>query len=91
MTIYVIICDKLSLMGSNMRYSAFYHKVKTESASFISAGIIIENEQGEEIRRIYDVSTDFEAIEKFTASLNENDVSSIHFESMLEDYYSEHC
>ncbi len=74
-----------------MRYSVFYHRVKSESESFISAGILIENEQGEEVRRIYDVSTDFDAIEKFTASLNENSVSLIHLESMLEDYYSEHC
>ncbi len=78
-------------MGLNMKYSVFYHKVKIESETFLSAGIIIENEQGEEVRRIYDVSTDFDAIEKFTASLNENDVSPIHLESMLEDYYSEHC
>lgn len=78
-------------MGLNMRYRVFYHKVKSEGDSFMSAGILIENEQGEEIRRIYDVSTDFDAIEKFTASLNENGVSPIHFESMLEDYYSEHC
>lgn len=74
-----------------MRYSVFYHKVTIESGSFISAGIIMENEQGKEVRRIYDISTDFAAIEKFTASLNENDVSTLHFDSMLEDFYSEHC
>lgn len=78
-------------MGLNMRYSVFYHKVKIESETVMSAGILIEDEQGEEVRRIYDVSTDFDAIERFTASLNENGVSLIHLESMLEDYYSEHC
>lgn len=78
-------------MGRNMKYCVFYHKITIESKSFISAGILMENEQGKEVRRIYDVSTDFDAIEKFTASLNENDVSLLHFESMLEDYYSEHC
>lgn len=78
-------------MGRIMKYRVFYHKVTIESESFISAGILMKNEQGKEVRRIYDVSTDFDAIEKFTASLNENDVSPMHFESMLEDFYLEHC
>lgn len=74
-----------------MKYSVFYHRVKGESAEFTSAGIIATDKQGREIRRIFDVSTEFDAFEKFVQGLNEGGVCPEHLDSMLEDYYAEHC
>lgn len=73
-----------------MKYTVFYHTVENEFNSFLSAGILVEDEDGKEIRRIFDVSTDFSAVEEFTDLLNKGDVHLEHFDCMLEDYYSEH-
>lgn len=73
-----------------MKYSIFYHSVKNESGEFLSAGIVLKDGKGDEIRRIYDVSTDFEALEKFVCLLNNGIVLPEHLDGMLEDYYSEH-
>lgn len=74
-----------------MKYTIFYHSVKGEFANFTSAGIAVFDEHGKEIRRIFDVSTDFEALEKLVCLLNEGDVSPEHLDCILEDYYTEHC
>lgn len=74
-----------------MKYGIFYHIVKTESEDFLSAGIFIEDGNGKEIRRIFDVATDFAALEKFVNLLNEGNVLPEHLDRMLEDFYTEHC
>ncbi len=76
-----------------MKYRIFYHKVRGngEYDGFISAGIVVKNDSGNEVKRIFDVSTDFTALEKLVLSLNINDVSFEHLDSVLEDYYLNHC
>lgn len=83
-------CHYVTIWGWVMRYSIFYHRIKNEFGDFLSAGIFVEDENGKEIKRIFDVSTDFDAIKKFVNSLNENNVSPEHLECLLEDYYAEH-
>lgn len=73
-----------------MDYGIFYHSVKDEDGEFLSAGLVVKDERGNEIRRIYDVSTDFEAFEKFVCLLGDSKVLPEHLDSMIEDYYSEH-
>lgn len=76
-----------------MKYSVFYHTVNGESdlSSFLSAGIVIENDVCHEIKRIYDVSIEFDALEKLVSSLNDGNVAPEHLDAILDDYYSEHC
>lgn len=73
-----------------MKYNIFYHAVKNDVEDFLSAGILVIDENGKEIRRIFDVSTDFGAAENFVNLLNVGDVSYEHLDCMLEDYYTEH-
>lgn len=74
-----------------MKYSVFYHSVKGGKEEFTSAGIIVTDKRGREIRRIFDVSTEFEAFEKFVQGLNAGRVCIEHLDDMLDDYYEEHC
>lgn len=74
-----------------MKYGIFYHIVKTEFEDFLSAGITVQDGYGNEIRRIFDVATDFSALEQFVNLLNDGDVLSEHLDCMLEDFYTEHC
>lgn len=74
-----------------MKYSIFYHIVKTEFKEFLSAGIAVQDGDGNEIRRIFDVATDFSALEKFVNFLNESNVLPEHLDCMLEDFYTEYC
>lgn len=75
-----------------MKYSLFYHKVDANSdiKSFLSAGIVVKNDNGIEIKRIYDVSTDFTALEKLVLSLNTDKIELEDLDSVLDNYYSQH-
>lgn len=73
-----------------MKYNIFYHAVKNDVEDFLSAGIFVIDDNGKEIRRIFDVSTDFKAAEYFVNLLNAGDVSYEHLDCMLEDFYIEH-
>lgn len=77
--------------SQNMKYSVFYHEVTSEFENFVSAGITVTDANGKEIRRIFDVSTDFDALEEFVTRLNGGNVSLEHLDCMLEDYYTAHC
>lgn len=76
-----------------MKYRVFYHNVKCsgDKEKFLSAGIVVEDIAGREIRRIFDVSTDFSALEILVNLLNKGGVAPEHLDAILEDYYSEHC
>ena len=67
-----------------MRYSVFYHDVKTEYDCFITAGIEVTDD------KLYDVSTDFEPLKELVKRLNCEKVEYEHLESIIEDYYLEH-
>ncbi len=75
-----------------MKYKIFYHTVdkSCDYDSFLSAGIIVQNDIGVEIKRIYDVSTDFKAIENLILSLNTDNVELDQLYFILENYYSQH-
>lgn len=73
-----------------MKYKVFYHEVKIEDLIFTSAGIEVANQNGDIIKKFYDVSTDFNGIEQFVSSLNYYDADIDEFETLLEDYYLEH-
>ena len=53
-----------------MRYSVFYHDVKTEYDCFITAGIEVTDDNGKTIHKLYDVSTDFEPLKELVKRLN---------------------
>lgn len=73
-----------------MKYIVFYHHVKSELKSFLSAGILVKDDKGDEIKRLFDVSTDFKAIKRLVKSLNVGRVHLEHLDCILEDYYTEH-
>ncbi|MCH5189785.1 MAG: hypothetical protein J1F37_04405 [Oscillospiraceae bacterium] len=73
-----------------MKYKVFYHHVRSEFKSFISAGILVKDDDGGEIRRMFDISTDFKALKKLIKSLNVGRVHLEHLDCILEDYYTEH-
>lgn len=73
-----------------MEYSIFYHSIELEGEQIVSAGITVKNNDGYVVRRIFDASTELDAFETFVNRLNEDNISSEHLDSMLEDYYSEH-
>ena len=73
-----------------MKYKVFYHHVKSEFKSFLSAGILVKDDDGGEIRRMFDISTDFGALKKLIKSLNVGRVHLEHLDCILEDYYTEH-
>lgn len=73
-----------------MRYSVFYHDVKTEYDCFITAGIEVTDDNGKTIHKLYDVSTDFEPLKELVKRLNCEKVEYEHLESVIEDYYLEH-
>lgn len=87
-------CVNLALVwGCFMKYSVFYHNVKCDGdiGEFLSAGILVEDSTGREIRRIFDVSVEFSALQKLVLSLNAMSIAPEHLDGILEDYYSEHC
>ncbi len=73
-----------------MKYSVFYETIKTEYATFKTAGIEAVDENGKVLCKIHDVSTDFSALNRLVLSLNSENVSLFELENIIEDYYLEH-
>ena len=69
-----------------MRYKIFKHKITVEDIIVESYGIIaFENENI--IRKLFDVSTDYDALSVLVDLLNNNGVELIHLDSVIEDFY----
>lgn len=69
-----------------MKYQIFKHHITIENSLIETYGInIFENEIL--VDKLYDISTDYNAISHLVDSLNKDRISLIHFDSILEDFY----
>lgn len=69
-----------------MKYEIFKHNIKIEDKTVETYGIRICDNKNV-IDKLYDVSTDYNAISQLVDSLNKNRIDFIHFNSILEDFY----
>ncbi len=69
-----------------MKYQIFKHHITIEKTLVETYGInIFENEVL--VDKLYDISTDYNAISQLVDSLNKDRIEFIHFDSILEDFY----
>ena len=71
-----------------MYYRIFKHKITIEETQVETYGINIY-EYNVIVKKLYDVSTDYEALTRLVDSLNKNDIDIVHIDSILEDFYLE--
>lgn len=69
-----------------MKYKMFEHTVEIEGKTVKTYGI--EFEQDGRLCRREDISTDEAAVTELTKKLNYGDIDSVHFDSVLEDFYA---
>ena len=69
-----------------MKYQIFKHQITIENKIIETYGIsIYENKIL--VDKLYDISTDYNALSHLVDSLNKDRIDLIHFDSMLEDFY----
>ncbi len=69
-----------------MKYQIFKHQITIENKIIETYGInIYENKVL--IDKLYDISTDYNALSHLVDSLNKDRIALIHFDSILEDFY----
>lgn len=69
-----------------MYYKVFKHQIVIENTNIESYGIEVYENRAL-VRKLFDVSTDYDALSRLVDSLNENKIESIHLDSILEDFY----
>lgn len=69
-----------------MKYQIFKHDITIENKIVETYGInIYENEVL--VDKLYDISTDYDALSQLVYSLNMDKIALVHFDSILEDFY----
>lgn len=71
-----------------MKYILFSHKTEIDGKIINTYGIKTVADKGTE-KTLYDVSTDYNAINSLVKRLNEGQVELTHLECILEDFYTE--
>lgn len=69
-----------------MYYKVFKHQIVIENTNIESYGIEVYENRAL-VRKLFDVSTDYDALSRLVDSFNENKIESIHLDSILEDFY----
>lgn len=69
-----------------MYYRIFKHKITIENVDVESFGVEVY-EETKLVSKLFDVSTDYNALLKLINSLNENEIDIIHLDAILEDFY----
>ena len=78
--------QKIQVKANFMKYQIFKHNITIENKIIETYGInIYENEVL--VDKLYDISTDYNAISQLVDSLNKDRIEFIHLDSILEDYY----
>lgn len=69
-----------------MKYQIFKHDITIENKIVETYGInIYENEVL--VDKLYDISTDYDALSQLVYSLNMEKIALVHFDSIIEDFY----
>ncbi len=69
-----------------MKYQIFKHDITIENKIVETYGInIYENEVL--VDKLYDISTDYDALSQLVYSLNMDKIALVHFDSIIEDFY----
>lgn len=73
-----------------MRYEMFSHKIIIEDKSVKTYGLRVYDAGGN-VKTLFDVSSDREAVAALAARLNEGQVEPEHLDCVLEDFYFENA
>ena len=73
-----------------MTYHIFAHTVDIQEKRVNTYGIYVMS-GGKEQKRMFDVSTDFTALKRLVALLNEGNVELVHLNDILDDFYTQYC
>ena len=66
-------------------YQIFCTEEIINSVKILKFGILYKNERGEVIKKVEDISTEREFVERLTETLNEENVEVCHLENIVED------
>lgn len=89
------IIDGLSIMYYNyvnkeviivMNYEIFKHKIKIDDEAYDSFGIVLY-QNGTEVVRVYDVSTDYDSVTRLVGSLNDGSARPDDLPQILRSYF----
>jgi hypothetical protein len=69
-----------------MYYRIFKHKITIENIQLESYGIEVYEDKVL-VHKLFDISTDYDALARLVDSLNEDKIDIIHLDSILEDFY----
>ena len=74
-----------------MTVSVFEDKIMLENTETATFGLIIEDDNGNAIRRIYDAALDGKALNRLAERINRDDVEPVSLDGILEDFYLSDC
>lgn len=72
-----------------MCYEIFKHRISIENEEFETYGIVLYS-MGNEVLRVFDVSTDYSSLSKFVESINETRLDPFCLGKTLEKYLNDY-